>query len=99
MCAILHHFEYTSEITSVIVHRKIDDVKEHLRLVNPEFSLILLPITELLDNLLNDMYALTRVTVGYFATNDILRTREYSMVSVRIELHQFMLIYERDVYW
>ena len=99
MRTILHHFEYTSEITSVIVHRKIDDVKEHLRLVNPKFSLILLPITELLDNLLNDMHTLARVTVGDLATNDILRTREYSMVSVRIELYQFMLIYEGDVYW
>ena len=99
MRTVLHHFEYATEATLLIAHSKVDDVEEHFRLVNPELSLVLFAITELLYNLLNDVHALTWVAVRYLSTDDILRPWEDAVVSIRIELHQLVLVYEGDVDW
>ena len=97
MRTILHHFQYTTEPSLGISHGKIDDVDEHSWLVDPEFSLTLFATTELFNDLFYDVYALTGVTILHFSADNVLRTREDTMVSIGIELHQLILINERNV--
>ena len=64
----------------------------------PEVYFILLSTAELLDDLLDEVYAGAWVAVLYITTDDVLTTREDAVIGVGVEAHDLVLIYIGEVY-